>query len=248
MEIAAQTQLTEQNVAPIVICKRMKAPPQTADAFCIAIDDATQNRYLCKDQTKEHWLPIVEWLAQHLAARCGLLVPDCYVVQLATQPDKLMFGSKWEGGAEAFFHGILEKITNPSELSAIFAFDLLIHNVDRHLNNYLYLQLAGDTVVKAMDHSRCLWFSGWPLPSPPPENNSNTMRNAQHWKTVVQWDKTRADEVVLAWSTITKEDITAIFEKAPSVWTTQQQREDFQNWWGSSDWQNRTDEVVGAFQ
>lgn len=248
MNIAAQAQPAAQISTLTVICKRMKPPPQTADAFCIAIDDATQNRYLCKDQSKIEWLPIVEWLAQHLAKRCGLLVPDCYVVQLATQPNKLMFGSKWEGGAEAFFHGILEKITNPSEMSAIFAFDLLIHNVDRHLNNYLYLQLAGDTVVKAMDHSWCLWFSGWPMPSPPPAPNTNTMTGSLHWKTLVQWEKARAEKVVSEWSSITREEVTAIFDGAPAIWTNQHQRNNFLQWWGSTEWQDRTNEVVGAFQ
>lgn len=248
MNSMVQTQPAAQINVNSVVCKRMKPPPQTADAFCIAIDDATQNRYLCKDQSQTDWLPIVEWLAQHLAKRCGLLVPECYVVQLATQPEKPMFGSKWEGGAEAFFHGILEKITNPTEMSAIFAFDLLIHNVDRHLNNYLYLQLAGDTVVKAMDHSRSLWFSGWPMPSPPPEKSSNTMISAEHWRNIVQWEKGRAEQVVNQWNTITKAEITMILDSAPSIWVDAQKRQDLIDWWGSKEWQERSDEVIGAFQ
>ena len=131
---------------------------------------------------------------------------------------------------------------------AIFAFDLLIHNVDRHLNNYLYLQLAGDTVVKAMDHSRCLWFSGWPMPSPPPVQSSTTMQGALHWKSLVQWEKARADKVVDEWCTITKDEVAAIFDAAPAIWTNQQQRNDFLQWWGSAEWRARTNEVVGAFQ
>lgn len=141
-----------------ILCKRSKPPPPTADAACIAIDDVLQDRYLCKDRSKVDWLPAVEWIAQHLARMCGLLVPACYVVELEANPGEYMFGSKWEGGAEQYAVDMIAKVTNPNEFSAIYAYDLLIHNVDRHLNNYLYLQLAGDTVVKAVDHSRCLFF------------------------------------------------------------------------------------------
>ena len=228
-----------------IVCKRSKPPPPTADAFCIAIHDQTQNRYLCKDQTKVQWLPLVEWIAQHLAKQCGLLIPDCFVVELEATPGVYMFGSLWEGGAEQYAPDIIPKVTNPNEFSAIHAFDLLIHNVDRHLNNYLYLQLAGDTVVKAVDHSRCLWQSGWPLPAPPPSSASNTMVSLPVWTAQAAWDKAAATGAVAKWGQISKTDVKGIIDSAPTAWVDPTKQDDILNWWGSADWLARTNLVLG---
>lgn len=229
-----------------VVCKRTKPPPRTADAACIAIDTATQDRYLCKDQSKEHWLPMVEWLAQYLARRCGLLIPDCYIVELEAMPGKYMFGSRWEGGAEQFALDIVSKVTNPEQFSSIHAFDLLIHNLDRHLNNYLYLQLAGDTVVKAVDHSRCLCFSGWPMPAPPPDPSSNTMRAVPTWLADAGWHAAAGQAVIDAWRHLPVDEVKAVFDEVPSDWVDLVWKKDFLAWWGSSAWSDRIAQVVGA--
>lgn len=229
-----------------VVCKRSKPAPPTADAACIAIDTATQDRYLCKDQAKQHWLPLVEWLSQFLAKRSGLLIPDCFLVELEADPGKYMFGSRWEGGAEQFALGMVAKVTNPEEFSAIHAFDLLIHNVDRHLNNYLYLQLAGDTVVKAVDHSRCLCFSGWPMPAPPPAASTNTMTAKSHWIAEAPWNAAASARVIDGWRQIPAADVQAVFDEVPADWVQPAWRHDFTSWWGSEAWADRIDQVVGA--
>ena len=229
-----------------VICKRSKPPPKTADATCIAIDDKTQDRFLCKDNVKVAWLPLAEWVAQKLARRCGVLVPDCFIVELQAIPGVQMFGSRWEGGAEEYSPGIIGKVTNPNQFSAIYAFDLLIHNVDRHLNNYLYLQLAGDTVVKAMDHSRCLWQSGWPIPAPPPDLYSNTVRAKVTWSVEAGWDKAGALSVLEKWKQISNAEIAAIVDSAPTTWVKDQMRRDLVDWWGTVDWAKRADLVEGV--
>ncbi len=229
-----------------VLCKRIKPAPPTADACCVAIEDATQDRYLCKDQSKVHCLPLMEWVAQKLARKCTLLVPDCFAVELEMNPGVFMFGSKWEGGAEAYYPGIIGTVTNPLEFSSIYAFDLLIHNVDRHLNNYLYLQLAGDTVVKAMDHSRCFWTSGWPLPLPPPASLSKTMLCRPVWENEAGWDKATALSVVDRWKQISKAEIEEIVDSAPAAWVDAQRRLELVDWWGTPDWSNRADLVAGA--
>ena len=229
-----------------VLCKRTKPAPRTADAACIAINETTQDRFLCKDQLKEDWLPMVEWLAQDLARRCGLLIPDCYVVELEAAPGHYLFGSKWEGGAEQFELGIVGKVTNPTQFSAIHAFDLLIHNVDRHLNNYLYLQLAGDTVVKAVDHSRCLWFEGWPMPAPPPAPHSKTMLARSHWEPIATWCHEAAAAVVQSWRQITRNEVEEVLDSMPIAWVRANRRAELLAWWGSPEWDARTTQVEGA--
>lgn len=226
-----------------VICKRSKAPPLTADAACIAIDDISQDRFLCKDNLKVAWLPLAEWVAQKLARKCGVLVPDCFIVELESNPGVEMFGSRWEGGAEAYSHGIIGKVTNPEQFSFIYVFDLLIHNLDRHLNNYLYLQLAGDTVVKAMDHSQCFWQSGWPIPAPPVPPFSNTVRAKVTWSRQVMWDTPGAASVIDNWKKISQLEIEEIVNSAPAAWVTAQMRQDIVGWWGTANWATRTNLV-----
>ena len=228
-----------------ILCKRSKPPPPTADAACIAIDDVSQDRYLCKDRSKVDWLPAVEWISQHLARMCGLLIPACYVVELEANPGEYMFGSKWEGGAEQYAVDIIAKVTNPNEFSAIYAFDLLIHNVDRHLNNYLYLQLAGDTVVKAVDHSRCLFFSGWPMPAPPP-TGSNTVAAKAIWSVDAPWNAGAANQVINLWRQIDQTAVEEVLDSAPGDWIDPSRRDEILTWWGSAEWAQRTDQVEGA--
>lgn len=229
-----------------VVCKRSKPPPSTADAACIAINDVTQDRYLCKDQGKVHWLPMVEWLAHALARRCGLLVPDCYLIELEASPGQYMFGSKWEGGGEQWYQDIVAAVSNPKEFSAILAFDLLIHNVDRHVNNYLYLMLAGDIVVKAMDHSRCMWFSGWPWPNPPPDKSTATIRNIGYWTAQAAWDQATAHGVIDAWRKISVQEVESILDSLPQDWVAATMRAELLSWWGSPEWTDRCDQVEGV--
>lgn len=229
-----------------IVCKRSKPPPRSADASCIAIHEATQDRFLCKDQAKSGSLPVMEWLAQHLARRCGLLIPDCYIIEMAATPGVYLFGSKWEGGAEQYAPDIIQKVTNPNEFSAIHAFDLLIHNIDRHLNNYLYLQLAGDTVVKAVDHSRCMWYSGWPMPAPPPMPGSNTMRCRPNWMAEAGWNAAAAAQVIQEWRQIAQSEVKEFVESAPSDWVDLGRKDELLSWWGSPEWELRTQQVLGA--
>lgn len=226
-----------------IICNRTKPPPMTADAACIAIDDRSQKRFLCKDQKTYSWLPMAELLCQRLARKCSIVVPECYMVELATEPGKYLFGSQWEGGAEDWSPGIEAKVTNPQEFSKIFAFDLLVHNVDRHPNNYLYLQLAGDTVLKAMDHSRTWWFSGWPLPPPPPERSSNTMTYFSVWNSSVAWQDTSAFSVIEAWLSLDRSDFVEIIAGIPEQWSSCVNMNALINWWGSTEWTRRAESV-----
>lgn len=229
-----------------VVCKRSKPPPKTADASCIAIDDQTENRYLCKDQSKVPSLPLMEWLGQYLAKRCGLLIPDCFVIELEANPGEYMFGSRWEGGAEQYAVDLIKKVTNPLEFSRIHAFDFLIQNVDRHLNNYLYLQLAGDTVVKAVDHSRCLWSSGWPMSPPPPPATCKTIVRRPVWIADAGWDRAVAADTVNKWGQIPAADVQDAIDSAPPSWVDPQIRKDLIAWWGSAEWLARTGLVLGA--
>lgn len=231
------------NLMKIIQCDRTKPKPQCADAACIGIDTSTYKYYLCKDQKKVPWLPLSEWLCQQLAMRCTLVVPACAIVSVPTHPGDLLFGSVWEGGATEYSQISLADIKNPAVFSAALTFDLLIHNIDRHLNNYLYLHLAGDLIAKVMDHSRCWWHSGWPLPAPPPDVTTNTRIALRIWNSVIQWDTASSKAVLTAWRSIALSEVQAMIDSAPPAWIDPAHRQAFFAWWGTKDWSDRTDSV-----
>lgn len=151
-----------------VLCNRTKPPPgpATAVADFIAIDDVSTDRWLCKGQSKHPLVPATEWLCSRIAQACMLPVPVIGVVELRTNPGTFYFGSQWLGGAKDYL-SVTGRISNPEVFAATHAVDLFVHNTDRHRNNFLYLDLAGDIVARVMDFSHSLLVEGWPLPSLP---------------------------------------------------------------------------------
>lgn len=191
---------------------------------------------------------MVEWLGQFWARRCGLPVPDCYAVELAANPGVYLFGSRWEGGnsGPSLDGSNIALVSNQEVFSAAWAFDLLIHNVDRHLGNFLYLTLAGELVVKVMDHGRSMWFSGWPLPAPPPVSTSKTCVVRKLTKRRAKFDRAEALRVVAAWSAITKQDVVDELDSLPQAWVDPARRAELESWWGSEAWVQRSQAVIGA--
>lgn len=157
--------MTQQDWLP-VICDRTKPPPATAAADFIGIDDATTHRWLCKGQSKHHLLPATEWICSSLARDCGLPVPPFSAVELRAQPGVQYFGSQWQGGGHEFLSAY-GRVSNGDVFAKTHAVDLFSHNIDRHRNNYLYLEIAGDIVARVIDFSHSLLIHGWPLPSLP---------------------------------------------------------------------------------
>lgn len=157
-----------------VICNRIKPPPATAAADFIGIDDSTTHRWLCKGQSKHPLLPATEWICSRLAQSCGLPIPPFAVVQVRAQPGVQYFGSQWQGGGHEFLSAY-GRISNGEVFARTHAVDLFAHNTDRHRNNYLYLELAGEIVARVIDFSHSLLVEGWPLPSlPMPSCNTIT--------------------------------------------------------------------------
>ncbi|MEP9349370.1 hypothetical protein [Xanthobacter sp. KR7-225] len=61
-------------------------------------------------------------------------------------------------------------------ISRILAYDLFIHNVDRHLTNYVVRRQYSGHAVLAFDYSQAWLFSGFPLPALPLHHQTNTIQ------------------------------------------------------------------------
>lgn len=105
-------------------------------------------------------LPYVaqELMCARLAVAAGVPIPD---FQLLCHEGDIWFGSKrYEDIVSSFSYGLLAAVRNPEAIYSIAAFDLWIHNSDRHYDNLIAARgNAGENYkLVAIDHSHCPLF------------------------------------------------------------------------------------------
>lgn len=228
--------MIQQDWLPVV-CSRTKPPPATAAADFIGIDEATTHRWLCKGQTQHQHLPATEWICTHLAQACGLPVPPCAVVELAAQPGVLYFGSQWQGGGHEYLSAC-HRISNPQVFAKTHAVDLFVHNTDRHRNNYLYLELAGDIVARVIDFSHSLLVEGWPLPHLP-MRPCNTTREWPTLRGLCASGYTKPQAVVDAIAALPADWLARHIASMPAQWLDSDMAMRLTAWWAGPDRQAR---------
>ena len=158
-----------------------KAPANNITAhlkmFVIADDGQEYAAKGIHDGNSEHvpvpnpnQIPAAEWLCSNLAEICGLPIPN-YKILLDKNNGDYYFGSRIELACDkTILDGAswLNRIKNASEqlkkqLWAIHAFDLFIYNIDRHINNYLYvINRSNSFDIQAFDFSLSSLVLGWP--------------------------------------------------------------------------------------
>lgn len=220
-----------------VQCNRTIPPPNSADADFIAINDVSTERYLCKGQSRIAHLPSTEWICSSLARDIGLPVPPFFAIELTTDPGTYLFGSQWLGGGVDFTIG-LPQVSNPKLFSEIFGMDWFSHNDDRHLGNYLYLVIAGDTVLRPMDFSRAWFHHGWPLPALP-LSPCNTMTHKPHWEHYHGYS--RPDATIDKVTALSDDWMEKACNTMPPAWIDAQRRANLISWWKSPSRQLRID-------
>lgn len=208
-------------------CNRTKPKPTGADADFIAICDATTERYLCKGQSKYSYLPSTEWICSSLARDVGLPVPDFSVIEMITDPGVYLFGSQWIAGGLDFTVA-LSRVSNPDLFSQIFGVDWFVHNDDRHLGNYLYIEILGDVILRPMDFSRSWGYHGWPLPNLP-MNQCNTLQQKPKWE--AEFTYVKPDTVLDKIDLLPSEWMERTLDALPPAWVTPAERADLIQWW-----------------
>lgn len=197
--------------------------------------------------------PHTEWFCSHLSELVGIASPTCRVVEV--DDGTLAFGSRWideppnpnfpgtwwdrvKGGSIA-----LDDIRGP--LSRIYAFDHFVHNVDRHLNNFLIRgQHIGHTVL-ANDYSRAWICNGFPLPPLPVLCNTVT---AQRWlagylgQQYIDIDEVK--QVTDSIGKIPSTHIERIIDGHPKEWLTDNMKNEIMTWWSSSQMLERLEGIA----
>ncbi len=193
--------------------------------------------YCVKTVEKTPAVPAAEYLCHTLAAACGIAVPQFDIVELPS--GALAFGSVWEGSAVAdrqALYGILTG-TLParqirSTLSRIYAFDMFVHNHDRHAGNYLCVggRTPGHS-LKAYDFSRAFTAVAWPLPSLPMVPSCGTIVTSRMLRKHHAFDRDAAFGLLDKIDDLPFADFRRVVEKLPPTWMEQKVRNMVVRWW-----------------
>lgn len=229
-------------------------PVNLGSADCHLIGRAdTGHDYAIKVSLPENpHLPVSGWIGHHLAQACGIPVPDWEQVEL---PDgRLGFGSRWEGGTLPDQMAMTEWLLGlepvppelPGLLSAVFAFDLFVHNDDRHLGNFLVRTGRNAArVVLAGDYSRALLYHPWPPPVGFPP--CNTLAERGRTSAAFGYDVARSEQVLNRLSQIDGARWSTILNAMPDVWGGAALRTLLTDWWDTERLGRGRDAVAPAF-
>ena len=138
-----------------------------------------------------------------------------------------LFGSQWIAGGQDFTVA-LSRVSNPDLFSQIFGVDWFVHNHDRHLGNYLYIEIQGDVILRPMDFSRSWKHHGWPLPNLP-LNSCNTLQCKPFWQT--HFGYTKPDAVLDRIDALPDEWMERTLDVLPPAWINDAERADLIRWW-----------------
>ncbi|MBT1732031.1 hypothetical protein KK088_07020 [Enterobacter asburiae] len=199
-------------------------------------------------------VPAAEWLSSKLAEACGLPSPPCRIL-LEPESNQYVFGSRidlaaYRGALEVpQWRNLLENsdFHMRKQLWAIYAFDQFIYNVDRHVNNYLYVENRQKTVaIQAFDFSMSGLVMGWP-------NRTGTLLLPDNSKTALVWTIIKtvigsdpaylksAENILLKLSSMDISVIKGILSGMPDTWLPVLRREALLSWWDSQEKQDRID-------
>jgi hypothetical protein len=227
--------LRQLSAFPVPLISVDPANLGTADAALFGSAD-NGIEYCVKTVEKTPRVPGAELICYSLAESCGLAVPQFDVVELPGGP--LAFGSVWDGSAAVQQVAIMVLLGQSKgkeiarTLSRIYAFDLFVHNTDRHLNNYLCVggRLPG-YAIRAYDFSRAWTSNGWPLPALPMQANEKTVRTYRHLQSIHPFDLAEANAILGKLRDFPVDAFKRLVDTVPMEWIDAKLRKKIVKWW-----------------
>lgn len=204
--------------------------------------------YAIKDTAKNAAMPHSEWFCTRLSEAVGMASPTCKIVSVQGES---WFGSRWETGhnpKDWWLRAVAQQIDFnllAPTISRIFAFDLFVHNVDRHLNNYIVREQHFGISMLSFDFSRAWLCNGHPLPNTPMNFNENTIRAFQYLNSQFGnfISKVDIDTVLDNLSNLPLIKIEEIIAEHPQNWLTNDQKNWMISWWNSRDRLDRIERI-----
>lgn len=225
----------------------------SADADLIGMGDDGFD-YVIKTIEKTPNVPASEWFCHRLAELCGIVTPQYSILNIPGK--KPAFGSLYDSAFEKnesviqdILFGKLKSNILAERLSAIYAFDLFVHNDDRHFGNYMFTKaMTHGYSVKAFDFSRAWLHQGWPLPNLPLQPHCNTVVRFRELMQHHHFDLNAAEVVLDHLSGLEINSIQAIYNEMPNEWLSKNDRKKLVKWWSSKDKGNRIEFVRGGLK
>ncbi|WP_438754116.1 HipA family kinase [Pararhizobium sp. O133] len=183
-------------------------------------------------------LPHCEWFCSSLAIAVG--VPQVPFSVIRHPDGNYWFGSQWMNGKTKDWwnfaaQGNINFGSLSEDLSRIYAFDLFIHNVDRHANNFMIVPEGNGHKVYSFDYSRSWLVNGFPPPAPMTNPMLATV-NVRNWLKANFGDYIDinvAEQVLTSIEAIDATRVQLIIGSHPKDWLTQQEEDAIIDWWSS---------------
>ncbi|RLB67910.1 MAG: hypothetical protein DRH03_10435 [Deltaproteobacteria bacterium] len=190
-------------------------------------------------------IPATEMFCYELAQCFDIATPGYTIVKL--RDGSLAFGSVIEGGV-----GQIKNLVEAIEIfkgrppvrglkeffSKVYAFDLFINNIDRHLGNYLFRHSLRSTIAMAFDFGRA-WYEIDAYGYQATNQDNKTQAGHVIISQYNQYDLTIARQTLREIAALPKSRVEAILNSIPNDWFHDSFAADFLNWWGSEDMSKR---------
>lgn len=224
-----------------------------AGGFC-SCDDGLDYAFK-KAEGAAVFVPATEWLCGHLSNTCRIHTPPMEILQ--GLDGRMWFGSRIEGGTLDADQCVMElaagdmdkRILNLKErLSAIYAIDLFVNNVDRHLKNYLFRSSLNGAVILAFDYSLAWLAHGPELRGYPTGATSKTAQLRAFLDTLYGFDLPSAKKVINDIQGLPADWIDGPVASMPVEWKQGVDVAAAVAWWKSDERAARCEAIKGALK
>ncbi|MEX0404061.1 HipA family kinase [Aquibium sp. LZ166] len=231
----AQVNVPQLVALDALFCGAADFGSQDTNEGCFCGDAGT---FVIKKNNVHPGLPHCEWFCSSLAAAVGVPQVPFSIVR---HPDgNLWFGSQWMNGKTRDWwnlavQGTIDFAALADDLSRIYAFDLFVHNVDRHANNFMVVPDGNTHKVLSFDYSRSWIVNGFPPPGLmidpliPTVSVKNWLKN--QFGNYISINA--AIEVLDRIEALDAGGVQRIIGAHPKDWLTQQEEDAINDWWGN---------------
>lgn len=234
----------QRRVFPLLITGLQPADLDTARCRHVGHGEDGLSYYIkrCCDGPRT---PCAELICHELAAAINLAVPPSHVAVLSNGEE--VFASREEGGLmeqDVWLRSIVfGKHPPPSlagHLSAWWAFDLFVHNPDRHVDNFMMRQTNHGTSLIAIDFSEAWHVSAWPLPNELGPCHTTDTRSLLRGRFPL--DRGRFEQVLDRVGKLPDDWLSEVLSHVPVRWLDATLKAHMEGWW-KQDRHSRIDRI-----
>lgn len=232
----AQVNLPQLVALEALFCGAADFGSQDTNEGCFCGDAGT---FVIKKDNVHAALPHCEWFCSSLALASGVPQVPFSIVH---HPDgNYWFGSQWMNGKTKDWwnlaaQGSIDFTALADDLSRIYAFDLFIHNVDRHANNFMVVPEGNGHRVYSFDYSRSWIVNGGFPPANLMTDPAVATISVKNWLKLNFGNYVNINAAVEVLDRIEAMDtagVQRIISTHPKEWLTQQEEDAIINWWNN---------------